>query len=111
MRRLLTDRTDDQALPELAPLKPRPSLSAIRETVATHFGRDPSLWRPGQRVDDASRSIAAYLARRRFGYRATEVALALGYRSPSSVTRAVARVESSMSRLQEAVSALEAKLR
>ncbi len=60
--------------------------------------------------DDASRSIAAYLARRRFGYRATEVALALGYRSPSSVTRAVGRVESSMPRLQETAAVLEAKL-
>ncbi len=60
--------------------------------------------------EDASRSIAAYVARRRFGYRATEVALALGYRSPSSVTRAVARVKSSMSRLQETVAALEAEL-
>ncbi len=110
MRHLLADRPDDQALPELAPLKPRPSLSVIREAVATHFGCDPSLWQPGRRVDDASRSIAAYLARRRFGYRATEVALALGYRSPSSVTRAVTRVESSRPRLQETVAVLEAEL-
>ncbi len=66
--------------------------------------------RPGRRVDDANRSIAAYLARRCFGYRAAQVALALAYRSPSSVTRPVARVESSMYRLQETVSVLEAEL-
>ena len=44
--------------------------------------------------------MAAYLARRRFGYAAAEVAHALGYRSHGSVRNALARVESGGQKLQ-----------
>ena len=78
--------------------------------VGEHFGQDRTRWSPGRRSDDASRAVAAYLARRRFGYPAGEVAKALGYRSAGSVTRAVARVESSNERLKHTAAKLERKL-
>ncbi|MBN1852280.1 MAG: hypothetical protein JW829_06135 [Pirellulales bacterium] len=53
-------------------------IHAILQTVAAHYGHDASLWQPGRRIDDASRAVAAYLARRHCGYPAREVARALG---------------------------------
>lgn len=47
-----------------------------------------------QRTVDLSRAVAAYLARRRYGYPATAVAAALGYRGHISVHYAIARLES-----------------
>ena len=61
--------------------------------------------------DDASRAVAAHLARRRVGHEAGKVAAALGYRSTSSVTRAVARVESGNDDLRRTAGKLEARLR
>ncbi len=78
--------------------------------VGEHFGVDTSRWAPGHRTDDASRAVAAYLARRRFGHPAGKVADALGYGSPSSVTRAVARVESGNEELHRAATKLEKAL-
>ena len=110
MRGLLRDRPDDDALPELAPLKPRPALEKIAETAAAHFGQDASLWQPGRRVDDASRAVAAYLARRHFGYAAADVAAALGYRGHGGVHNAVARVEAGNDKLKKTVEKLSRKL-
>ena len=110
MRNLLHDRSDDDALPELAPLKPRPALEQIAETVADHFGHDARLWRPGRRVDGASRAVAAYLARHHFGYGAAEVAAELGYRGHGGVHSAVARVEAGNDKLKKAVEKLARKL-
>ena len=103
MRRLLDDRPGDPALPQLPPLRCRPSLDRIVSTVAAHFGRDTSQWQPGRRVDDAGRAVAAYLARRHFGYAATEVAVALGYGSHGGVHNAVKRIESGSPTLKKAV--------
>ena len=61
--------------------------------VADEFRLDGVRWRRGSRNVDGSRAIAAFLARRCAGYSATEVAAALGYSEPSSVTHAVRRVE------------------
>ena len=47
----------------------------------------------GSRSDEAGRAVAAYIGRRIFGYPAIQVAGVLGYRSTSSVNRAVARVD------------------
>jgi hypothetical protein len=93
MRGLLAGRPKDQGLPQLERLRPRPPLATIAAVVAGHFGRDPHDWAEGMRSDDASRVVAAYLARRRFGYSAREVADALGYRSHGSVRNALLRVE------------------
>ena len=51
------------------------------------------------------------LARQRFGHPASSVADALGYRSRSSVTRAVARVESGNVDLRRTAARLEEVLR
>ncbi len=103
MRRLLDDRPGDPALPQLSPLRCRPSLDRIVAMVADHFGSDPSQWQPGRRVDDAGRAVAAHLARRHFGYAATEVAVALGYGSHGGVHNAVKRIESGSPALKKAV--------
>lgn len=110
MRRLLGDRPDDAGLPQLVPLKPRPSLEAIAAAAAAYFGHDRSLWQPGRRVDDASRAVAAYLARRRFAYRASEVAEVLGYRGHGGVHTAVARVETGSPQLRKTADRLERQL-
>ncbi len=54
-----------------------------------------------RRVDDGSRAVAAQLARRLFGYRASEVAAALGYRGHGGVHTAVARVETGSPQLRQ----------
>jgi putative transposase len=111
MRGLLRDRPEDDALPQLAPLKTRPGLDEIAATVAAHFGRDARLWQPGRRVDDASRAVAAYLARRDFGYTAAAVAAALGYRGHGGVHNAVTRVETGTAKLKKTVETLSRQLR
>ena len=93
IQHLLEDRPADGSQPQLVQLRRRPSLEEIAEAVAAHFGRDAAKWSPGTRSDDAGRAVAAYLARRRFGYSAREVAAALGYRSHGSVRNALARIE------------------
>jgi len=110
IRRLLDARPTDRGVPQLERIRTRPPLAEIVGIVGEHFGQDTTHWSPGRRSDDASRAVAAYLARRRFGYPAGEVAQALGYRSGSSVTRAVARVELGNERLQQTATKLERKL-
>ena len=81
--RRLDDRPTDHRVPQLEPIRRRPPLEAIIGVVGEHFlglglgfRQDTTRWSPGRRSDDASRAVAAYLARRRFGYPATEVAQA-----------------------------------
>jgi len=109
IRGLIGARPADKALPQLAKLRPRLSLGAICAAVASCFGRAAGSWTEGSRSDDASRAVAAYLARRRFGYSARDVAEALGYRSHGSVRNALARVEGAAS-LARPVEALYGKL-
>jgi len=110
VRRFLDDRPPDGNVPQLEQIRARPSLEQIVRVVGEHFGQDTTRWSPGRRSDDASRAVAAYLARRRFGYPAGTVAAALGYRSASSIPRAVARVESGSQRLKRTVAKLERSL-
>ncbi len=110
MRRLLRDRAEDRAMPQLTRLRHRPSLPSIARVVAEHFGADADNWIPQSRHDDASRAVAAYLARREFGYPAKETADALGYRSHGSVRNAVLRVEGGNDRLHRDVRKLKAQL-
>ncbi len=111
IRRLLDDRSPDPSIPQLKQIRARPSLEKIVLVVGEDFGQDTQTWSPGRRSDDASRAVAAYLARRCFGYPAREVAEALGYRSASSIPRAVSRVESGNQRLQRTVEKLKRSLR
>jgi len=106
---LIEGRPTDKAVPQLANLRARPSLGAICGAVASHFGRAAESWAEGTRSDDASRAVAAYLARRHFGYSARDVAAALGYRSHGSVRNALARVEGAAA-LSGAVQALYRRL-
>jgi len=110
IRGLVEEQPTDQSVPQLEHLRQRPSVQAIVRVVAAHFGVDATRWVPGRRTDDASRAVAAYLARRRFGHPAGKVAEALGYRNASSVTRAIARVESANQHLRQTAEKLERAL-
>ena len=110
IRHLLDDRSPDKSIPQLKQIRAQPSLEEIILVVGEHFGQDTRMWSPGRRSDDASRAVAAYLARRCFGYPAREVAEALGYRSASSIPRAVTRIESGNQRLQRTVKKLKRSL-
>jgi hypothetical protein len=108
--RLLGKRQADPEVPQLERVRQRPSLERIIAEVGRHFGQEQTGWSPGTRSDDASRAVAAYLARRRFGYRAKAVAEALGYRSHGSIHSAIARVESSGSKLKKITDLLARQL-
>ncbi len=110
MRRLLSDRAEDRATPQLTKLRHRPPLTSIACVVAEYFGTDADNWQPESRHDDASRAVAAYLARREFGYPAKSIAENLGYRSHGSVRNAILRVEGSNDLLQHDVRKLKATL-
>ena len=110
IRRMLQDRPDDAALPQLRQLQPRPELLRIVEKVANHFGHDPADWRAGKRVNDVSRALATYLARHRFGYPATQVAAVLGYRSHGGVLTAVKRIESASPAVKQTAAKIEKAL-
>ena len=56
------------------------------------------------------RGIAAYLARCKYGFSATEIAEHLGYAGPSSVCMAIRRVESNLHALMHTIEAIEAKI-
>lgn len=110
VRRLLGEKPDDLDLPQLGQLRPRPALLTIRAAVAAHFDVDAADWVPGHRSNHAARAVAAYLARRRFGYPATAVAAALGYRDHGGVGQAIRRVEHGTAQLQRTVGRLEKRL-
>ncbi len=101
--RRLEDRPTDADVPQLQELRPRPSLATILTAVGEHFDRDPADWSRGTRCEDAGRAVAAYLARRRFGYRATAVAVALGYGSSSAVSHAIRRIDNGPAQLRRTV--------
>jgi len=109
--RLLRGRPADRGLPQLEPLRARPPLDRTIEVVAKEFGqRRRDLCRPGTRCDDPARAMAAYLARQRFGYPATEAAAALGYRGNGSATRALKRIAGGPRALQVIARRLEQRL-
>lgn len=108
--RFLADRPADAAVPQLAKLRSRPTLAEIIQRTADHFGSNPRDWRPGRRIDDAGRAAAAYLARRRFGYTAEEVASSLGYRGHGGVATAISRIDSSNSNLKRSLVKIERAL-
>ncbi len=109
VRRMLDGRAPAADVPQLRVLRPRPDLKRIVAVVAEHFEACESDWTVGTRSDDAGRALAAYLARRRYGYRATEVAATLGYRGHSGVTMAVARVEADVAHFRGPLKALDAQ--
>ncbi|MBL7218882.1 MAG: transposase [Phycisphaerae bacterium] len=114
MRRMLQDRPGDAGLPQLremqSHLRPRPELHRIIALVAEQFGHDPADWCAGKRVNDASRALAAYLARRCFGYSGNQVAAALGYRGHGGVVNAIARIESGGLAIKQTAKEIEREL-
>lgn len=107
IRQMLGGRKADQSLPALQALRPRPSLEQIVAAVAESFGTDLSGWLAGRRSDDPSRAVAAYLARRTYGYRTTEVAQTLAYASHGGVVAAIRRIQSADAGLRRKVQRLE----
>lgn len=105
----LQKQAESKGTPELRRLRGRPSLARIMAVVARHFGGRASDWSPGRRSDDLGRAAAAYLGRYRFGHSGTETAAALGYRSPSSVSHAIGRIEADES-LREKLEAIASEL-
>lgn len=75
----------------------RPPLEQLLTLAAAELDADRQLWSKGRREAGADRVLAATLCRKAFRYSATQVAGALGYSSPSSVTTAVKRVDASAS--------------
>jgi hypothetical protein len=110
VRGMLGERPEDQDVPQLREFRPRPALETIKTEVAAEFGVDAGSWVPGRRSDAAGRAVAAYLARRRFGYSAVAVADAMGYRDHGGVGQAVRRVEHGTAQLQQTVRRLEKRL-
>ena len=64
----------------------------------------------GHLIHDAARAAAAYVARRRFGYRAKAVADALGYGDASGVSHAIRRIESGNDALHKTIARIERSL-
>jgi len=98
IRDMVDARPADRDVPQVHRLRSRPSVNAVAAAVAAHFGADRSRWRVGRRCDAIARSMAAYLGRTLARARAVDVAAALGYRDPSSVSHACHRVEASLKR-------------
>ena len=107
VRRMLSGRPADRAIPADRALRSRPPLSGIIEAVAKEFGVDAGSWAVGRRTDDASRAMAAYLSRRCFGYRVGEIAGALGYGTHGGVVAAIRRIENAPRRTQATLRRLE----
>jgi putative transposase len=111
VRGLLGNRERDRELPQLQPLRGRPSLERIVAVVAERLGCLPAdEWASGRRSDDIGRAAVAYLARRRYGYSATEIAAVLGYRGHSSVGAAVSRIEAAAKDIRVTVAKLDEEL-
>jgi len=111
IKELLDTRPADRAVPELNGLRAKPHLEQIIKVVLREFGQDEDdPWCVGRRADDASRAVAAHLARRRYGYSAKSVAKALGYSHPSSVSHAVRRIDVGSATLKQTVNRVERKL-
>ncbi len=110
IRRLLGNRPADREVPQVHGLRARPTLDRLVTVVAEHFGCAAEEWSSGRRSDGLGRAVAAYLARRRFGYSAVAIAEALGYRGHSSVGTAVARVEAAGRGIKATLATLEKQL-
>jgi putative transposase len=110
VRGLLSGRRPDRAVPMLRSLRPRPTLERIADAVAGEFATDRAAWATGRRIDDVSRAAAAWLARRRFGYRVREIAEALGYASHGGVATSLRRVETAGDELRRRLNRLEDRI-
>jgi hypothetical protein len=88
VRRILAGRGAHPEVPGLGRARRGADLEAMVARVAKRLGADRSGWQPRRRADDLARAKCAYAVREASGARNRELAAALGYRSPSSVTTA-----------------------
>ena len=110
IRPVLAGKASADSLSPPQRLSDRPSLDRIVSAVSAAFGAHPVSWVSRRRSDDPSRALAAYLARRRFGYPARQVADALGYSSHGGVAVAVRRFEAAGDNLHRKLRRLERTL-
>jgi putative transposase len=110
VRKMVNDREDACGLPQLGRLRERPSVDRIIRAVADILQVDTAQWTRGRRVRDHSRALAAFLARRRFGYSTTTVAQALGYATHSGASSSIKRIEREMPEHSEVLAAIEREL-
>ena len=110
VKHLVADREADASVPQLGKLRDRPSLERVAEVVAAEFGCEDGAWSENRRSDNASRAMAAYLARRVYGYPCSDVAASLGDRSHGSIAHAVASVERGNDDLQETARRIQSQL-
>jgi REP element-mobilizing transposase RayT len=109
VRGLAGEAASDPELPQARRLRQRPSLEAILAATAEVFQTPSDRWRRGRRVDDASRCVAAFVARS-LGHRAKEIAGALGYAGSSGVAQAVRRVEEREGHLRDLICKVETRV-
>jgi REP element-mobilizing transposase RayT len=110
IRCLVQDRPADENVPALRQLRVRPDLERIISAAAEAMGEDRSEWQAGRRSDSEGRAVAAFVARRRFGYPTHEVAIALGYTSHTSVTRAIQRIDPPGPSMSRTINRIERQL-
>lgn len=110
IRQLLGNLPEDPDVPDRQRIREHAPLDAIAAAAAAYFGCDLQDWTAGRRTDDLSRALGAYLARRRFGYSAGQVARAFGYANHSSVSRAIRRVEAAGRSALKAAADVERRL-
>jgi len=108
IRSILGDAADPE-LPQARGLAAPPDLEAILSAVGAVFDVPVDRWQRGRRIDDASRCVGAYVARR-YGHRAKDIAVAFGYAGSSGVAQAVRRVEQDAGGLDPAVKKVQRKL-
>jgi hypothetical protein len=110
IRKMIAGREEDRALPQLNRLREPPRLELIVRAAASATRSDLTDWAGGRRSNDPSRALAAFVARRRFGYPSTLVAEALGYRNTSSVAAALRRIERELAVHRPTIFRIEAML-
>lgn len=110
IRRLAAQHEDTAELPVLRRLKRPADMSAVIVAVTARFGGDAANWRPGRRCDDIARAVAAYIARQATSNSSKQIADALGYRNPSSISVACRRVEDTIKQNPSLAQQLQAVL-
>jgi hypothetical protein len=100
-------RKKTSGLPQLKRIRERPTLEEIIQAVAEECRSDTRRWKRRRRSGSYARGLAAFLARRCYGYPTTAVAEALGYSSPSSVNSSIRRVKRVIPAFRERLDRIE----
>jgi len=110
IRLMISQRDKDPGIRELNQLRVRPSLADVISAVSKRTRAASEQWRKGRRCDNGGRALAAFISRNWYGYRCTEVADALGYKSISSVSRSVRHVEMELNKYEKTLGLLKRDL-